>query len=304
MENDAQKLRLGILGLSEGNGHPYSWSAIFNGYDPDAMRTCPFPVIPEYLGRQRFPDDAIAEATVTHIWTQERMISEHVARAAFVPNVVDRYEDMIGQVDGILLARDDAENHLAMSEPFLRAGLPVYIDKPFALTRKEADRIFLRQKYDGQIFTCSALAYAKELTLSQPDRDRIGPIGRIEGTTMKDWPRYAPHIIEPVLNLIGDQGAMTDVHVSRSPAGMQTVEVAWETGLETSFSALGSHTKTIEIIVIGERGLKRLVFADTFSAFKAALQAFIDGVKKRRPPVSREFVTRVVSIIEAGMPHD
>ena len=24
-------LKLGIIGLSEGNGHPYSWSAIFNG---------------------------------------------------------------------------------------------------------------------------------------------------------------------------------------------------------------------------------------------------------------------------------
>ena len=193
MEQHAQKLKLGILGLSEGNGHPYSWSAICNGYDPDAMRACPFPVIPEYLGRQSFPDDAIAEATVTHIWTQERTISEHVARAALISNVVDRYEDMIGQVDGILLARDDAENHLIMSEPFLRAGLPIYIDKPMALSRKEADRMYLRQKYEGQIFTCSALAFAKELMITPQDRDRLGSIGRIEGTTMKDWPKYSPH---------------------------------------------------------------------------------------------------------------
>ncbi|MDD4050950.1 MAG: hypothetical protein PHR28_03480 [candidate division Zixibacteria bacterium] len=304
MEHDEQKLKLGILGLSEGNGHPYSWSAIFNGYDPEAMRTCPFPVIPEYLGRQRFPDDSIAEATVTHIWTQERTISEHVARASRIPNVVDRYEDMIGQVDGILLARDDAENHLTMSEPFLRAGLPVYIDKPLALTRKEADRIYLRQKYDGQIFTCSALAFSKELMLTPEDRARLGSIGRIEGSTMKDWPKYSPHIIEPVLNIIGDQGAITDFHVSQSPAGMKTVEVAWETDLETSFSALGPHTRSIEIIVIGDRSLKRLVFADSFGAFKAALQAFIDGIQKRRPPISREFVMKVISIIEAGMTHE
>ena len=40
-------LRLGVLGLSEGNGHPYSWSAIFNGYDPQAMASCPFPDIPD-----------------------------------------------------------------------------------------------------------------------------------------------------------------------------------------------------------------------------------------------------------------
>ena len=48
-------LKFGVIGMSEGNGHPYSWSAIFNGYDADAMRDCPFPAIPEYLARRRFP---------------------------------------------------------------------------------------------------------------------------------------------------------------------------------------------------------------------------------------------------------
>ena len=44
-----EKLRLGIMGMSEGNGHPYSWSAIFNGYNSLEMEDCGFPVIPEYL---------------------------------------------------------------------------------------------------------------------------------------------------------------------------------------------------------------------------------------------------------------
>src|SRR5690554_2257137 len=50
MEN--MTIRLGVIGLSDGNGHPYSWSAIVNGYDPVAMQACEFPVIPEYLGHQ------------------------------------------------------------------------------------------------------------------------------------------------------------------------------------------------------------------------------------------------------------
>ena len=41
-------LRLGIIGISEGNGHPYSWSAIFNGYNHEYAQDCPFPVIPDY----------------------------------------------------------------------------------------------------------------------------------------------------------------------------------------------------------------------------------------------------------------
>jgi len=30
---DPTKIKLAMIGTVEGNGHPYSWSAIFNGYD-------------------------------------------------------------------------------------------------------------------------------------------------------------------------------------------------------------------------------------------------------------------------------
>ena len=30
-------IRLAMLGCTPGNGHPYSWSAMFNGYNREAM---------------------------------------------------------------------------------------------------------------------------------------------------------------------------------------------------------------------------------------------------------------------------
>jgi predicted dehydrogenase len=153
-------LRLGIIGLSEDNGHPYSWAAMFNGYDPGAMSACPYPVIPAYLAKQVFPDDAIPGARVTHVWAQDRAVAEHVAAAALIPRIVDRYESMIGEVDAILLARDDAENHLEMSIPFLDAGLPIYIDKPVVLTLENLEALYEHQRYGGQIFSCSAMRFS------------------------------------------------------------------------------------------------------------------------------------------------
>ena len=64
-------LRLAMLGMVDGNGHPYSWSAIFNGYDPAAMASCPFPVIPVYLGREPSENLGVPGAAVTHIWTDD-----------------------------------------------------------------------------------------------------------------------------------------------------------------------------------------------------------------------------------------
>ena len=44
LESDltSEKFRLGLIGMSTGNGHPYSWSAICNGYDQGSWKTVAF----------------------------------------------------------------------------------------------------------------------------------------------------------------------------------------------------------------------------------------------------------------------
>ena len=42
-------MNIGIIGESEGNGHPYSWSAIINGFDYKFLNEIPFPAIKKYL---------------------------------------------------------------------------------------------------------------------------------------------------------------------------------------------------------------------------------------------------------------
>ena len=86
-------VKLGIIGLSEGNGHPYSWSAIINGYDPVLMEDCGFPVIPAYLALRNFPDDSISNAQVTHVWTEDVNLSRHIAMAANIGTVVENFVD-------------------------------------------------------------------------------------------------------------------------------------------------------------------------------------------------------------------
>lgn len=43
-----QGFKIAMLGMVEANGHPYSWSAMFNSYDKEAMEDCGYPVIPRY----------------------------------------------------------------------------------------------------------------------------------------------------------------------------------------------------------------------------------------------------------------
>jgi len=295
-------LKLGLIGLSEGNGHPYSWAAICNGYSPEYMQACEFPVIPQYLAEQSWPDARIPSVEVTHIWTQNAESSRRVAKASLISHVVDEPAAMLGQIDALLLARDDAENHLAFATPFLEAGIPVYIDKPVALSLDGMDALYRLQQYEGQIFTCSALRYAKELRLSESDRERIGPIRHLQATTPKSWEKYAVHIIEPSLQIIGASADITSARSRTFAGGGRSVSVGFGNGITADFSAFGKEIAApLSIRVYGERGWQELVFADAFSAFKTALSEFVDGIRTKTCLSPIEFNRQVVSIIEAGL---
>lgn len=292
-------LRIGLIGLSPGNGHPYSWSAIFNGYNPVFMEDCGFPVIPRYLEKQVFPQDAISDAAVTHVWTQDISISEKIAKATNIQNIVKRPEDMIGAVDAILLARDDAEYHLQMAKPFLDANLPVYIDKPLALTLSEAEKIYSFQKYEGQIFTCSAMRYAQELQIDRLDLASLGRIVYIQGLIPNDWNKYAIHLIEPMLKLSGDYSNIESTRVMRT-SSMVSLVIKLNNKIILNINTLGSGKTPLTIKVVGDLGFKDLQFFDTYAAFKGALTDFVFGIRSKDVRTPKNFTFDAIKILEAG----
>lgn len=294
-------IRLGIMGFVEGNGHPYSWSAICNGYDPVTMEQSGFPTIPRYLEERKWPNDRLADVSVTHVWTQDATRSRHIAQAALIENVVSKPEDMIGQIDGLLLARDDAENHLNFAVPFLQSGIPVYLDKAPALSVSGFDRLLDHQSKAGLIFAGSALRFAREFDLTDEDRSAIGPIRHVAAVTPNRWDRYAVHIVEPSLKLLGHVGRVMKGQ-RWSTKNSQSLDVEFETGISAHFEAFGDASAPIAIRVFGSKNWRDLVFKDSFSCFRSALAEFAGGIRDGASRLDIDFTRRVVDIIERGRP--
>ena len=54
--SDPNDICLAMLGMVEGNGHPFSWSAIINGdYDADEMARCGYWALVESVRTERGP---------------------------------------------------------------------------------------------------------------------------------------------------------------------------------------------------------------------------------------------------------
>ena len=292
-------LRLGVIGMSAGNGHPYSWSAICNGYDPSLMEDCGFPVIPRYLERQLYPDDFIQDAKVTHVWTQNRKLTEHIAQTCRIPFIASEFSELVGSVDAVLLARDDAENHFHYARPFLDAGIPIYIDKPLALSLNDANKLLNHQSYSGQVFSCSALSYADELLPNPTQLATIGDIRSIIGFVPNGWDKYAVHVIEPILQFLSEDDCIVDV--SRWKAGSRaTLHVLFSSGVDAQITTFGDSIVPIMLKVVGSSGCIDLRFTDTFNCFKNALNDFILSVREKNSRISTTRMLRVVSLVEMG----
>lgn len=292
-------IRLGVIGMSDGNGHPYSWAAIFNGYEPVIMEKCGFPMIPRYLEKQNFPADRIPDVQVSHVWTQDPHLSQHIAKATYIAHVVDRAEDLLGKVDGILLARDDAENHLQMARPFLEAGLPVYVDKPLALSLREAKKILNCSKSPNQIFSCSAFKFAPELVRFAQTKHKIGKIKMIHAFTPKDWDRYAVHGIDPALELMPERGPVRKTQVWRSE-DRSVLRVLFQNDLELSVQTCGQSKSPIALRIFGSEDWCDIIFTQTFQAFRNTLCEFVQGIRLRKTKTQARSILSVIELIERG----
>ncbi|MCL5104007.1 MAG: Gfo/Idh/MocA family oxidoreductase [Armatimonadetes bacterium] len=294
-----EEVRLAMLGMVDGNGHPYSWSAMFNGYEPDEMAKCPYAAIPTYLNKEPKDTLRIPGARVTHIWTDDPSDARHVAKASLIPNVVEKSTDVIGQVDAVIVATDKGHEHVERCRPFVEAGLPVFVDKP--LVDNEADlRTFRKWVRGGKpIMSSSCMRYCKEF---MPYRTSTHELGRMRFaciTTPKSWERYGIHALEGIYPILGpgflsarNSGSIDRniVHLKHSN-GADVVVVA----VNDMYGAFG----TLELC--GTQGHVQTVFSDTFYAFKTQLESFIRYLRTGEHPFPFEETIELMKIVIAGI---
>jgi len=55
--------------------------------------------------------------------------------------LVDQPADLLGKIDAVMVESQQGARHRERARPFLEAGLPTFVDKPFAATVKEAEEM-------------------------------------------------------------------------------------------------------------------------------------------------------------------
>ena len=296
-------LNFGMIGMNEGNGHPYSFSAIFNGYDEKHLPEYPYGAIKTYLPGSHRNEKIIPDASITHIWTQDREMSESVARISKIPNIVNNMEDMIGQVDGVILARDDPHNHWQMARPFIEKGMPIYIDKVLAHNLEDMKKIVEATGDDYPIMAGSSSRYTSNIEKAKKEvcADKVVTI---HGVSKVSWIRYANHLLDGISYLFGaDVESIQNLGNER----LDVVHIVYQSGLNVVLQIKEDLAGPIEFTCYSTDDQLSYTtcfsdkdFSSYFVGFYRMMETFTEMVKTGKQILPLEEIIKVSKIVIAG----
>jgi len=153
-------------------------------------------------------EDDYSKNYAGEIWTSGKARKMLAARSADYisgnsrARKVARPEEMTDEVDAAMIMDFDRSAELA--EPFLRKGIPVFVNRPFAPTMSDGRRLLdLAAETGAAVFTGSLVPWVFETrkTRAAVDRDTLFAF-HADGITAS-FSRYVPHALEYIHAIVG-----------------------------------------------------------------------------------------------------
>jgi predicted dehydrogenase len=248
------------------------------------------------------PDEAprIDAARITHVWAggHPERLAELEAMLGPYDTRVEDLDDLVGAVDGVLVVDDTGGGamHAELARPFIKAGMPVFIDKPMTTVYADAVALFdLAEEHNAPLMSSSALRFPVEL-----DRDAIAGLGKLSTITSvgpEEWFYYGVHAVEVAGAVADDQPV--SVHRFALPEKDVAV-VEYETGLVAVIMTVRDAGYLFHVNVYGEKGHLDFSVDDFMGFYTNEMRAFAEMVETREMPLRREQTLAVMAILHAG----
>ena len=220
-------------------------------------------------------------------------------------SIVDNPTEMIGQVDGVLMESEDGSVHYEHAKPFLEAGVPLFIDKPFTSSLEHARAIAkLAEKNNVLVFSSSSLRYAVEIQEIQEKQDELGKVlGADAYSPGPLHPRnpglfhYGIHGLETLYTLMGPG---CDSVWAVSTEGVDVITGAWQDGRVGTVRATRAGTHSYGFTVFCE---KRVISSSINAGliYRELLKRVVKMFETGKPPIDIRETLEIVAFIEAAI---
>ncbi len=217
--------------------------------------------------------------------------------------LVEKPEDIIGQVDGVLVESVDGSMHYERAKPFLEAGIPTFVDKPFTCSLEDAKALAeLAAKKNTPLFSSSSLRYALEVTAL---KEKEGEFGKVVGADTYSpaslHPRnpglfnYGIHGVETLYALMGP-GCEAVWCVSTE--GTDVVSGLWDNGRIGTFRGTRAGAHSYGFTAFCEKSVQQASINAGY-IYRELIKRVVEMFETGKPPIDIEETIEIVAFIEA-----
>lgn len=291
-EEKVKEIRIGIIGLD--TSHATNFTKILNvgpKNPEDAPKLAGLKVVAAYAqGSRDIPE------------SYERIPEYTEAVKKMGVEIVDSIEEMMPKVDAVLLESNDGKVHLEQVRPVLKAGKPVFIDKPLAATLVDCVKIYDEASAAGTpVFTASALRYG--VSTQAVRSGKIGEVVSAEAHSPAKLEKshvdlfwYGIHGVESIFTVLG-KGAVS-VKRGTTEDGLIQVSGEWTNGRTGIFRESNTtDRKGYSGRAKGKQGDSPI---GSFDGYEPLLIAVADFFRTGKLPVSVEETLEIYAFMEAA----
>ena len=279
-------LRAGIIGLD--TSHAPAFTRILNAPDAaDDVRGCR--VVAAYP--KGSPDIESSTSRVPRYTEELREMGVEI---------VDSIDALLEKVDVVFLETNDGRPHLEQVLPVLKAGKPVFVDKPIAASLADAVAIFEAAKYyDVPLFSASSLRFG-----AANQSVRNGQVGEVLACdayspcslekTHPDFYWYGVHGVESLFTCMGT-GCES---VTRVAAPDMDVAVGtWKGGRLGTLRGMRTGKAGYGGNAFGTTGVAAIGQSD---GYRPLLVEIVKFFRTGQPPVTAEETLEIYAFMEAA----
>jgi predicted dehydrogenase len=222
-------------------------------------------------------------------------------REDFDVEIVDMIEELCEKVDGVLLESVDGRPHLKQAIPVIKAGKPLFVDKPMAGNLADVIEIFrLAKAGNVPCWSSSSLRYSPAIVELKEKKsageilgcDTYGPCSLEEHHPDLYW--YGVHAAEMLFTVMGT-GCKSVRRVQTD--NYEHVVGVWEDGRVGTFRGLKKGKSGYGFTVYGT---KAVIQGGKFGGYEPLVEDIIKFFKTGKVPVPAEETIEIFAFMSAA----
>lgn len=294
------ELRLGLISAATygrgtprtlGSHHGTAFATTFNGWDEERAKAWRG----VFIRSQRRLDGA----RVVTVWDPDVAAARQLAATCGIARVAETPEAACEGVDAVLLIDDGSGAQWKYALHPLRKGVPVFCDKPLAMTAREAQSVAkVVRETKTPFMSASSLRFVPEIVKLKQELPQLGTVHIASASCGNELVYYGIHALAMIYAVLG-RGAISAVNVGRP--GRNIVRYRFKNDLDVMLTVADREWMRAGYLLTlqGTKGWRTLQ-PDLANLYSYLLEQFLTFLRTGHESVPVEEEVELIAALEAG----